>query len=312
MTIVSVEPLSVDKDVLDHAVQRFADAGHQFIIYQDRPGSQKETAMRIRDADAAVITDLPLPRGVIEKTKKLKLVVVAFPNDDHVDMEACSERGVQVSHIEGYSAFAVAELAVSMMISLLRSMITANNAMRTGNHDLPYLGEELHKKTVGIIGLGDVGIQAAKMVSAMDCPVIAYDPLPVAEAYQTGVTYVPLEQLFREADILSIHCPLTPQTEGMVTYDLLSMMKPTSFIINVGRSPVIDLDGLIRALREKKIAGAGLDTQEKSRMEADHTLLTFDNVIITPHIGFRTKQSFERRLLAIEKRILEWIESQSG
>ncbi len=312
MNIIFLEPLSVSQDAMYAVSESLKGMGHAVVYYDDRPGTLRETALRIREADIAVVTDLSVPRSVIEKAKKLKFIIAAFPTHDHVDIEACIERGIMVRHIEGYTAYAVAELAIAMMISLLRSMINANEAMRTGEHDVPYLGEELHGKTIGIIGLGDVGIRVAQIAAVLGCRVFAYDLTPSGEAYLSGVTYVKLEQLFTESDIVSIHCPLTPQTEGMVTYDLLSTMKPSALIINVGRSPVIDVDGLIRALREKKIAGAGIDTKEKSRMEKDHTLLTFDNVIITPHIGYRTRESFERRLDAVEKNILEWLEEHNS
>ncbi len=310
MNIVCAEPLSVSYDMVEGLKKRFEQLGHQFIYYTDRPGTQKETALRIREADVVVITDLPVTQAVIEKTKHLKLLVVAFSSQDHVDLETCSNRGIRVAQIRGYSAFAVAELAVAMMISLLRSMIIANNAMRTGLHDLPYLGQELHGRTIGIIGLGDVGVTVARIVNTFGCRVIAYDLTPSGEAYQAGVTYVKLEQLFRESDILSIHCPLTEETEGMVTYELLSTMKPSAFVINVGRGSVIEMEGLIRALKEGCIAGAGIDTKEKTNMEKDHRLLEFDQVIVTPHIGYRTQESFERRLEGVERQIVSWLEEQ--
>ena len=310
MNIVCIEPLSVSQQLMDGLSDRIEQLGHQCICYGDRPGSQKETALRMRDADIAVITDLPVTQAVIEKTKHLKLLVIAFSSKDHVDLEACNDRGIRVIQIEGYSAFAVAELAVAMMISLLRDMIKANNAMRTGEHELPYMGEELHGKTIGIIGLGDVGVTVARIMNTFGCRVIAYDLTPSGEAYQAGVTYVKLEQLFKESDILSIHCPLTEQTEGMVTYELLSTMKPTAYVINVGRGPVIEMDGLLRALQEGCIAGVGIDTKEKTKMEKDHRLLEFDQAIVTPHIGYRTRESFERRLEAVQRQILGWIEEQ--
>jgi len=312
MRIVCAEPLSVSQDAINQFACRLEEQGHEFAGFSDRPGTAKETAVRIRDADVAIVTDLPIPRSVIEKTKHLKLLIAAAASKEQVDEQACVERGIIVRHTEGYSACAVAELAVAMMVSLMRSMIQANNAMRTGAHHEPYCGRELGGKTVGIIGLGDVGIRVARITSAMGCRILAYDLTPNGEAFQTGVTYVGLEELFQESDILSVHCPLTPQTEGMVNYELLSLMKPSSVLINVGRSPVIDLDGLLKALREQKIAGAGLDTKEKSRMEKDHTLLTFDNVIVTPHIGYRTYESYERRLSAVEEHIYTWMRERGA
>ncbi len=307
MHIVCVEPLMVTPEVMEELKSYYAELGHSCSVYQDRPGTQKETAVRIRDADVAVVTDLPMPRAVLEKAKHLKLLIFTSAAEGLVDVQACKERGIVITHAQGYSTYAAAELAFGMMIFLFRHLVQAHDTMRTGIYELPYVGREIHGKTIGIIGLGAVGIKVARMATTLGCKILGYDMMPIAEAFQIGVTYVKLEQLFQESDIVSIHCPLTPGTKGMITYDHLSRMKPHAVLINIARGSVVDTDALVQALQEGKLAGAGIDTAEEETLDPHHPLLSFDNVIITPHIGYRTHESYRRRAEKIRDTIDSWL-----
>lgn len=307
MHIVCVEPLMVKPEIMEEMKSYYTESGHTCTLYQDRPGTQKETAVRIRDADIAVVTDLSMPRAVIEKTKHLKLIIFTSTAEGLVDAEACRERGILITHALGYSTYAAAELAFGMMISLFRHLWQANDAMHTGMYELPFIGREIHGKTIGIIGLGAVGIKVARMATTLGCKILGYDMMPIAEAFQIGVTYKKLETLFQESDIVSIHCPLTPGTKGMITYDLLARMKPDAVLINIARGSVVDTDALVQILQEGKIAGAGIDSAEEEALDPQHPLLSFDNVIITPHIGYRTHESYRRRAEKIRETIDNWL-----
>ncbi|MBC7222863.1 MAG: hydroxyacid dehydrogenase [Anaerolineae bacterium] len=207
---------------------------------------------------------------------------------DNIDLEAARQRGIYVLNTPLAPVEPVAELALGLMIALARSVVQLDRATRQGAWDerLRRRGPELLGKTLGLVGFGRIGRRVAELVQPLRMRVLYYDVrrYPEAEA-RLGATAVPLPTLFREADWVSVHVPLTEQTRHLVGRDLLALMKPTAYLLNLARGPVVDEEALAEALREGRIAGAALDVFSCEPLGEEHPLCALDKVILTPHIG---------------------------
>jgi len=214
---------------------------------------------------------------------------------DTVDVKACTERGVLVVNQSGGNAEAVAEHVIGMMLCLVKRVGESDRALRAGalNNRLDYIGREAFGKTLGIVGLGNVGRRIAELAGTLfRMQVLAYDPYLSAEAvHARGATKVELDELLRRSDFVSINCPLTGQSRKMIGAREYALMQPTAYFITTARGSIHDEEALERALREQKIAGAGLDVWEKEPPPAQHPLMKFDNVIVTPHMAGVTREA---------------------
>ena len=220
---------------------------------------------------------------------------MAFTGVDHVDLNAAREMGVKVSNASGYSTQSVAELALGMMLSLLRNVPQVEERCRQGKTKDGLVGTELRGKTVGIVGAGAIGQNTARLCRAFGCRVIAYNHRP-KQVEEGLLEFVDLDTLTREADIISLNCPLTAETRGMFDAKRIAMMKKTAILINVARGPVVDSQALADALNEGRIAGAGIDVFEtEPPLSTDHPLLHTPNTIVTPHVAFASKESMALR-----------------
>ncbi len=306
MEIVLLEGLGVSSDVLEKHATRLAEMGHSFKAYEKNtdPGVQLE---RCADADVIMIASMPLARSVVEKARQLKFIDVAFTGVDHIPVDAAKERGIAVSNASGYATQAVAELCVCYMIELLRKVAQAQARCRAseGKEGLEY--SLLCGKTVGIVGWGAIGRRTAELCKVFGCRILACsrsqknDPLIDAQ--------VSLEDLLREADIVSLHTPLTPQTKGMINAANLALMKPTAYLLNTARGGVVDQDALAAALHKGQIAGAALDVfYEEPPLPANHPLLNTPNTIVTPHMAFSTVESMEARCEIVFNNLYAWLE----
>jgi D-3-phosphoglycerate dehydrogenase len=248
------------------------------------------------DADALVESSLPYDRELLERLPNLKALCARGIGVDRFDLDAATELGIVCINLPRVFHREVAHHALSLWLSLVRKVVPLNDWMKqrtsADRMSLPRPANStpahhIYGETFGIVSLGNIGRVVAGLLRPFEMRLIAYDPfVKPADAEALGVTMVgSLNELFEQADFVSAHTPLSKATHHLIGYEQFSRMKPTSLFINTGRGPVVDESGLIRALREGKLAGAGLDVQEKEPPDPDNPLLTMDNVILTPHVA---------------------------
>ena len=295
MKIVLLESLGIPAELLKSYADKLEAKGHTFAAYEKNTDAQVQID-RVQDADVIMIANMPLKGEVIRACKNLKFINVAFTGVDHVDLAAAKEMGVKVSNASGYSTQSVAELALGMMLSLLRNVPQVEERCRAGKTKDGLVGTELRGKTVGIVGAGAIGQNTGRLCKAFGCKVIAYNHRPKQAAEGTIDEFVDLDTLTRESDIISLNCPLNDSTRGMFDFGRIAMMKKTAILINVARGPVVDSRALADALNEGRIAGAGIDVFEtEPPLDVNHPLLHTPNTIVTPHVAFASKESMALR-----------------
>lgn len=296
MNIVCVEPLGISRDRFENLKAHYAAMGHTFSYYMDRREETAVLAERMAEADIAVISNIKLPASVMEQCPHLCYLSVAFTGLDHIDIEYCHAHGIKVQNAAGYSTTAVSELAVGMMLDLLRNIISLNEMIRQGGSRGTFLGRELHGKTVGIVGTGAIGTATARLLIAFGAKVIAWSRTRRTEVEAMGVTYVDFDDLLRESDIVSLHVPLNDATRGIIGERELALMKPTALLVNTARGPVCDIAAVGKALVDCRIAGAAFDVFEKEPpLPLDHLLLSTNRCLVTPHVAYATEESFAAR-----------------
>lgn len=295
MKIVLLESLGIPAELLKSYADKLEAKGHTFAAYEKNTDAQVQID-RAQDADVIMIANMPLKGEVIRACKNLKFINVAFTGVDHVDLAAAKEMGVKVSNASGYSTQSVAELALGMMLSLLRNVPQVEERCRAGKTKDGLVGTELRGKTVGIVGAGAIGQNTGRLCKAFGCKVIAYNHRPKQAVEGTIDEFVDLDTLTRESDIISLNCPLNDSTRGMFDFGRIAMMKKTAILINVARGPVVDSRALADALNEGRIAGAGIDVFEtEPPLDVNHPLLHTPNTIVTPHVAFASKESMALR-----------------
>ncbi len=245
---------------------------------------------------------------VIDKAKNLKVIGRAGSGLDNVDRIAATKKGIVVMNTPGGNTITTAEHTIALMVALARMIPQATISMKSGKWEKKkFMGVELYNKTLGIIGIGNIGSQVAKRMQSFSMNVIAYDPFLSGEkAVTMGVEKVSLEELLKRSDFITIHTPLTPETKYMINKDTIKMMKTGVRIINCARGGIINEKDLYNALLEGKVAGAALDVFEKEPPE-NNPLLSLDNVITTPHLGASTKEAQENVAIAIAEQIVDYL-----
>ncbi len=308
MKVVLLESLAIPTEILGKYAEALRQEGHIFEAYERDLDPQVQIA-RAKDADIVMIANMPLSGEVIRACKKLKYINIAFTGVDHVDLEACKECGIQVSNASGYSNRSVAELALCMMLTLLRNVPQVESRCRAGQTKDGLVGNELYGKTVGIVGLGAIGQATAALCHAFGCRIIAYNPR-IKEAPEY-IEQMPLGDVLAQSDIVTLHCPLNSSTRGMIGKDELAKMKPTAFLINTARGPVVDSDALCDALNSGKIAGAGIDVFEKEPpLSPEDPLLQAKNTVVTPHVAFATQESMLLRAQIVFDTLDAWLKGE--
>lgn len=296
MNIVCVEPLGISEAKFEELKAEFASQGHAFTYYMDRREDAGTLVDRMHDAHIAVISNIPLPATVLGQCPDLKYLSVAFTGLDHIDQAYCHEHGVQVQNAAGYSTVAVSELAVGLMLDLLRRVMPLDAVTRAGQGRGAFLGRELHGKTVGVVGTGAIGTATIRLLKAFGCKVLAYNRTRHPEVEALGVAYTDLDTLLRESDIVTLHVPLTAETRHLVSRERLALMKPTALLVNTARGPVVDIPAIAEALAEGRLAGAAVDVYEQEPpLPSGHPLLAAPNCICLPHVGFATREAFDIR-----------------
>ncbi len=308
MNIICVESLGIDRERFESLKAHYAAMGHNFTYYMDRREDEATLADRMRDADVAVISNIKLPAAVLSQCPKLRYLSVAFTGLDHIDLAFCKEHNIKVQNAAGYSTTAVSELAVGMMLDLLRNIVTLNEKIRQGGSRGTFLGRELRGKTVGIVGTGAIGTATARLLVAFGAKVIAWSRTERPEVKAMGVEYMSLEDLLQQSDIVSLHVPLCDETRGLIGEKELALMKPTAMLINTARGPVCDIAAVGKALIESRIAGAAFDVfEQEPPLPIDHLLLSTNRCLVTPHVAFATEESFAARADIVFGHVDEWL-----
>ena len=246
--------------------------------------------------EVIVTVKTKLGKEILELYPNLKIIAVAFTGYDIVDLEYCRNNNIAVYNVPAYSTNSVAELTIALAISLLREIPKGNDIIRKGQWNLGKAGIELFGKTVGICGTGTIGIRVAQIFKVLGCNIIGWSRTQRKEFIDLGGKYVDsLEELCGSSDIVSIHVPANSGTKALIGKEQLNKMKPSAHLINTARGPIVDENALIQTLKEGKIAGAGLDVYTVEPVQPDNPLLKLDNVILTPHIAFKTEEALKRR-----------------
>lgn len=261
------------------------------VVVADPDAGEEELAEQVQDADFLVTyRGGRVPDQVVQRAKRLKLIQDMGQGTDHIPERLASELGITVANSGGANAIAVAEHTVLLMLATYRNLLTSVDALRHGKFDTDMdrrYFHQLYKKTVGIVGLGNIGRWVAKLVRSFEANVVFYDTadIPQSTIANFQARQVSLEELLSSADVVTLHLPLLESTQGMIGWEQLTMMRPSAILINTSRGGVVDEAALIRALREKKIASAGIDVFEQEPPSLDNPLLHMDNVVATPHLG---------------------------
>ncbi len=311
MRVVMLEPLGVSEDKLMSLARPLLGRGHRLEPCKDRIESEEERIERASGADVLIIANSPLPARVIRSAPNLKMISVAFTGVDHVDIGACSERGIVVCNARGYSTHSVAELTFGLIFSVLRKITACDAAAREGRTGEGLVGFELYGKTVGIVGTGAIGLRVAELAKAFGCRLLGYSRTRRKEALEMGLKYVSLEELMSESDVLCLHVPLTEETRLLINKERIALMKPSAVLINAARGGVVDSHALAEALNEGRIAGAGIDVFEaEPPLPQDHPLLHARNTVLTPHVAFATAESLLRRADIAFGNIIAWLDGK--
>jgi D-3-phosphoglycerate dehydrogenase len=294
MKIVFLEPLGLKVEQIDVACMGLKKAGHEVVIYPDRNENLDELKRRAKDAEILVESNIPLRKDFLDACPKLKMLSIAFTGLDHIDMEECQRRGIVVKNAAGYSTEAVAELAIAMMIDVYRKVIENDTITRQCQRKGLMPGREIVGKTVGIIGMGNIGQRVAKLANAFGCKVLAWNR---TQKQVEGVTFVDKETLLKESDIVTLHIALNAETRDFITEKDFALMKSSAILINTARGPVVNEQALAHALKDGKIAGAATDVYgSEPPLKQDNPLFGAPNLIMLPHIGFATEEAFVLRL----------------
>ncbi|WP_165076441.1 MULTISPECIES: NAD(P)-dependent oxidoreductase [unclassified Desulfovibrio] len=305
MRIVLMENLGCSPELVEENAARLRALGHEFTTFEKTTDTERLKA-ETRDADVLMLANMPLPAEVLAAAPDVKFIDVAFTGVDHIPVADARERGIAISNASGYADESVAELCISLMIQLLRHLGEAERRVREGGTKAGLGANLLQGKTVGIIGAGAIGKRLAALCKAFGCTVLAHNRRPVSDpAIDESVG---LDELLRRSDIVSLHCPLTPETKGLIGAPQLAMMKKTALLINTARGPVVDNKALAEALNAGTIAGAACDVFDmEPPLPADYPLLHCKHIILTPHLAFYSQESLEERAKIAFANLFAWL-----
>jgi D-3-phosphoglycerate dehydrogenase len=249
-------------------------------------GSPAELAEHVAEADGLIVPGVPVPARVIEAMPRCRGIVSASIGFDHIDLAAATARGILVANVPDFCVREVANHTLALILACARKLAPLNAAMHAGRWDrtvFPPMAS-IYGETLGLISFGRIARQVARRARAFDLDLLAYDPyVDPATAAEDGVELVPLDDLLRRSDYVSVHAPRTPATYHLIGARELALMKPTAMVFNTGRGGIIDEAALADALRAGQIAGAGLDVFEQEPIAPDNPLVGLPNVVLTPH-----------------------------
>jgi phosphoglycerate dehydrogenase-like enzyme len=283
--------------------------GHKVVVFTERLPDVDAAASALAEFDVIGIMRerTPFQKALFDKLPRLRLLVTTGKRNASVDLEAAKARNVMVCNTGG-AGRATAELAIGLMLGLARHLREEFHAMRPGGGWQTTLGFDLEGKTLGILGLGNLGAKVGKIGKALEMNVIAWSENLTAErAKERGAERVDKDELFKRSDIVTIHSVLSPRTRGLVGARELGLMKPTALLINTSRGPIIDEAALLAALREKRIAGFGGDTFDVEPLPSDHPLRSEPRALLTPHLGYVTQETYRDFYGGMVQAIEAWL-----
>lgn len=274
--------------------------------------SDQDILTKVLDQNIIVTKELPVGKDIIRQfPPSIKLICEAGTGYNNIDIAAAREKNITVCNVPGYSTEAVAQLAITSILSLSSSLTQQQIMLKQKNFDnftkhLMVSHVELQNKTLGIIGSGSIGRQVMKVALALGMNILVYNRTPKTWD-SSNIKSVALEELLKQSDYVSLHCPLTPDTRHLINKERLSLMKPSAYIINTSRGGLIMEPDLIEALKAGKIAGAALDVQDPEPPELDNPLFAMNNVILTPHIGWKPLEARQRLLNLLADNIAAFV-----
>ena len=303
MKIVFLEPLGLKVSQIEAACEDLKKAGHEVMVYPDRNENLDELKRRAEGAEVVIESNIPLRKDFLDACPNLKMLSIAFTGLDHIDLEECERRGIVVKNAAGYSTEAVAELAIALMIDLYRKVLENDTITRQCNRKGIMPGREIGGKTIGIIGMGNIGLRVAKIANAFGCKVLAWNR---TQKQVDSVTFVDKETLLKESDIVTLHIALNADTRDFITAKDFALMKQNTILINTARGPVVNETALAEALKQGQIAAAATDVYgTEPPLKPENPLLGAPNLIMLPHIGFATEEAFLLRLGIVVRNIEE-------
>lgn len=279
----------------DHALD-FSVLSSDVQVYDD--STNEELIERIQGARVVVTKELPVGADLLSQfPDTVKLIVEAGTGYNNIDLNAAKERGITVCNIPAYSTERVAHTVIMMILNFASTMQKQIGMLAKGDRSnftkhLQVSHREVNGKTLGVVGAGHIGMEVIKVAKALGMNILVHTRTPKADG--DGIRYVSLDELLEHSDYITLHCPLNEQTKYIINKEAISKMKPSAVIVNTGRGPLINEADLCEALAAKRIAGAGLDVQEVEPPAEDSPLYTLDNVIITPHMGWKGLETRQR------------------
>ena len=279
----------------DHALD-FSVLSSDVQVYDD--STNEELIERIQGARVVVTKELPVGADLLSQfPDTVKLIVEAGTGYNNIDLNAAKERGITVCNIPAYSTERVAHTVIMMILNFASTMQKQIGMLAKGDRSnftkyLQVSHTEVNGKTLGVVGAGHIGMEVIKVAKALGMNILVHTRTPKADG--DGIRYVSLDELLENSDYITLHCPLNDQTKHIINKEAIGKMKPSAVIVNTGRGPLINEADLCEALLSKRIAGAGLDVQEVEPPAEDSPLYTLDNVIITPHMGWKGLETRQR------------------
>lgn len=277
-------------------------------VFRDHVAESAGVIARLKPFDIVCVMRerTPLPRAIIDQLPNLKLIVTTAGRNASIDMEAAKERGITVCGTPSTS-HGTAELTWALILALVRNLPAESASVRSGGWQVT-VGGDLEGRTIGILGFGKIGTRIAKIASAFGMHSLAWSPNLTSEAAERdGARLASKEQLFRDADIVTLHLVLSSRTKGIVGATELNWMKPTAYLVNTSRGPLVDESALIEALRSRTIAGAALDVYDVEPLPKSHPFRSLENVLATPHVGFVSEAGYRVFYSGVVEDIAAWL-----
>ena len=295
----------------DHALD-FSVLSSDVQVYDD--STNAELIERIQGARVVVTKELPVGADLLSQfPDTVKLIVEAGTGYNNIDLNAAKERGITVCNIPAYSTERVAHTVIMMILNFASTMQKQIGMLAKGDRSnftqhLQVSHTEVNCKTLGVVGAGHIGMEVIKVAKALGMHILVHTRTPKADG--DGIRYVSLDELLENSDYITLHCPLNDQTKHIINKEAIGKMKPSAVIVNTGRGPLINEADLCEALLSKRIAGAGLDVQEVEPPAEDSPLYTLDNVIITPHMGWKGLETRQRLVGIIRDNIQAFLKGE--
>ena len=296
----------------DHLLD-FSILSNDVQVYDD--STNAELIERIQGATVVVTKEIPVTAELLSQfPDTVKLIVEAGTGYNNIDLNAAKERGITVCNIPAYSTERVAHTVIMMILNFASTMQKQIGMLAKGDRSnftkhLQVSHTEVNGKTLGVVGAGHIGMEVIKVAKALGMNILVHTRTPKADG--DGIRYVSLDELLENSDYITLHCPLNDQTKHMINKETIAKMKPSAVIINTGRGPLINEADLCEALAAKRIAGAGLDVQEVEPPAEDSPLYTIDNVIITPHMGWKGLETRQRLVGIIRDNVQAFFKGES-